>query len=136
MNRLPARVTEIRINEGVCRIGFESRGASLSMVGLEPPAGLAVGREVELGIKATHLILSRHAPEETTLSNRLPVRCTGWREGEILASVMLEFREIALEAIVPHEALERLSPRKGEALYASFQAAELSIVSLEREEGR
>jgi ABC-type molybdate transport system ATPase subunit len=134
MNLLPAVVRALRVHEGVSLVRFGLEGRELVMVGLEPPRGLKEGSRVTLGIKATHLILSRHLPEETTLLNALEVRFEQVRRGEILAAATLGFGEESLEAILPREALDRLAPREGERLYALFQAAELSVVSVEEEE--
>ncbi|WP_456393874.1 TOBE domain-containing protein [Nitratifractor sp.] len=128
MNRFEAQVAEIRVHEGVSLLEFDASGRRLTMVGLEPPRGLQKGRRVVLGIKATHLILSRTTAAETSLLNALPVRCRKIVSGEILASVILAWEEQELEAIVPKPALQRLSLQEGEEIFALFPAAELSVV--------
>ncbi len=128
MNLFPARLEAIQVHEGVSLLEFEASGTELTMVGLEPPRGLQRGDEVLLGVKATHLILSRTPAKETSLLNCLPVRCVKIVSGEILASVILAWQERELEAILAKPALQRLSLREGEEIFALFQAAELSVI--------
>jgi len=130
MNLLPARLLELREHEGVSLFRFEALGRELLMIGLEPPRGVVAGMELRLGIKATHLILSRRLPEGMTLFNALPVRCHAIDRGELLASVALVCEGHALEAILPIPSLEKMGLEEGETLYALFQAAELSIVGM------
>ena len=130
MNLLPARTLEIEVNEGVSLLRFETLGWELIMIGLEPPRGLMPGSRVELGIKATHIILSRDLPEKMALSNALPVRSWKIVSGKLLVSVTLECQGTLLEAILPRPSFEKLEMKEGEELYALFQAAELSVVKV------
>ncbi|WP_457596495.1 TOBE domain-containing protein [Hydrogenimonas sp.] len=130
MNEIPARIERIETREGVSRILFDASGRKLAMVGLEPPAGAAVGAEVLLGVKATHLILAKSACEGLGLFNRLPVTVSEIEIGEILGSVTLAWGETILEAILPAATAHDLGLQPGLALEALFLESELSILEI------
>ena len=130
MNRLAGTVSALRRHEGLSLVSTDVGGHTVTMVGLEPPRGLAVGSTVILGIKATHLILAAELPESLTLCNALPAEITAIREGEILACVDLSFGGVALEAILPRPALIPVL-KTGRRCYVLFQASEVSILEVD-----
>jgi ABC-type molybdate transport system ATPase subunit len=128
MNRLRARVHRIESSEGVsvveCRMGKER----LTMLGLELPGGVKEGAELELGVKATHLVLARKLPEDLSLCNCLPVTVERVVPGKLLAALHLRSGETPLEVLLPRRALEAVAPAEGDRLYCLFQASELSVL--------
>jgi len=130
MNRFSGVVRSLRLHEGVSLVEFEALGRRVTMLGLEPPAGLAEGRGVTLGVKGTHLLLARERPRELSLLNALPARVERIERGELLVAVELRSGETLLEALLPREALTPLALAPGERCEVLFQASTLSILEL------
>ncbi len=130
MNRLEAAVTRIQSHEAVSSIDFMIDDHRLKMIGLELPQGLKEGDRVEIGVKATHLLLCRSLPEGLTISNVLPVVIREIDHGSILASVQMDFRGKVMEAILPDETLRKAAISIGEEAFVLFQASELSILRI------
>jgi ABC-type molybdate transport system ATPase subunit len=128
MNRLRASVRKIETFEGVSLVECAMEGERLTMLGLELPEGVVEGAELELGVKATHLTISRTLPEGLSLCNRLPVTVERVEYGKLLASLRLRCGETPLEALLPRRALEAAAPGEGDRLYCLFQASELSVL--------
>jgi len=128
MNRFRARVHRVETFEGVsvveCRMGEER----LTMLGLELPEGVEAGRELELGVKGTHLMVVRSLPDDLSVCNRLPVTVERVVEGELLAGIHIRCGETPLEVLLPRRALETLLPKAGDRLFCLFQASELSVL--------
>ncbi|WP_353662943.1 hypothetical protein [Hydrogenimonas sp. SS33] len=130
MNRIEARIVEVREHEGVSQVTFDADGKELTMIGLELPGGVEPARQVTLGIKATHLFVSKKPLLDAAVANRLPVIVESVTEGAILVSLKLLFGTTPLECILPKSALPADSFKAGDTAVALFQASELSIVEV------
>ena len=130
MNRIPARITNIQVHEGVSCVTFDAFGESLTMISLELPQGVERAKEVVLGIKSTHIAISARKLPEAAISNQIPMTIGKITEGAVLASIRLRFKDVAIESVVPKAALENLSFAPGDTAVALFQASELSILKV------
>ena len=127
MNTILATTVSIECFEGISSIIFETRGATLTMLGLEPPEGLEEGCKVELGIKSTHITIASKIPDGMAISNIIPVTLTDIDNGKIVSLLKMDFEGLELEAILPTEIIEPIAPKKGDNVLAVFQASELFI---------
>ncbi len=127
MNTIPATVLSVDHFEGISSIVFEARDTVLTMLGLEPPAGLDRGAKVELGIKSTHITIACEAPRQIAVSNIIPVTLVDMEIGRIVSILKLDFKGLELEAILPVNSLMKLSLEKEDNLFAIFQASELFV---------
>jgi len=130
MNRIPATVIRIIEYEGISRILFDADGHTLTMIGLEVPAGVKEGAKVVLAIKATHLVPALDIPPGVALCNALPVTIQRYETGRVLSVLSLKFGTVPMEAIVPAQTLESLGVAENETAFVLFQASELSIVEI------
>jgi molybdopterin-binding protein len=132
MNRIEGKILEIMATEGVSLVKCEASAEKLIMIALELPTDVCTNANVQLGIKATHIMLSRKRITHSTVSNQIPVIIQNINEGNILSSVKLDFKGTLLESIVPKYALSMLNLKQGEPAFAVFQASELSIIKVEK----
>ncbi len=130
MNRLRAIVTDVKVHEGVSSIHFDYLGNPLTMVGLEPPAEVAIGSKVILGIKASHLVLQPPEDCATSLENDLLGRIVEVQIGQILVVVTIAVGDQRFEAIVTRDAFAKLPLGIGERTRIGFLASELAIVEV------
>jgi len=130
MNRIRARILQTHLYDGVSCVMFEAFGERLTMVALELPEGIEPGREVELGVKATHVALAKEKLPDVAISNQIPVTVEKVAEGEILTSSILRFADTTIESIVPKSALPNPALTPGDTVIALFQASELSILKV------
>ena len=130
MNRIEAVVEEVRNHQGVsllrCRRGLEE----IVMLSLELPEGLEAGREVTLGIKATHIALAPLSSPDWGIDNRIPVEIARIEEGRIVVSVELRWDETTLEAVLTRSAFEKTALKEGDEAYALFGAAEVALLEV------
>ncbi len=100
------------------------------MLSLELPEGLEAGREVALGIKATHIALASLSSPDWGIDNRIPVEIARIEEGEIVVSVELRWNETTLEAGLTRSAFEKTALKEGDRAYALFGAAEVALLEV------
>ncbi|WP_201353528.1 TOBE domain-containing protein [Hydrogenimonas urashimensis] len=130
MNRIHARVLQAHLHEGVSCVTFDASGERLTMIALELPEGIEPGREVELGVKATHVALAKELHPDVAISNQIPVTVEKVTEGTLLVSLRVRFADTTIESIVPKSALTDPAYATGDTAFALFQASELSILKV------
>ncbi|WP_456485510.1 TOBE domain-containing protein [Hydrogenimonas sp.] len=130
MNRIPARIVNIQVYEGISCVTFDAFGESLTMISLELPQGIKREKEVVLGVKSTHIALCSHRLPNAAISNQIPMTIEKITKGNILVSLTLLFEDITVESVVPKAALANLSFAPGDTAIALFQASELSILKV------
>ncbi|WP_457607051.1 TOBE domain-containing protein [Nitratifractor sp.] len=130
MNRLEAEVTGIEGVKGLTLLELRCGGVPLRLLALSLPEGIGEGSRLALGIKATRLALASAPCEGLSLENRLPVKITSVRKGQIVALVGLDFAGASLEALLPRTSFERTGLEEGEEGFVLFGASDLAILEV------
>ena len=130
MNRIEGVVEEIRSRRGISLLRCRSGSEEIVMLSLELPEGLETGKEVTLGVKATHIALAPLSSPDWGIDNRVPVEIARIEEGEIVVSLELRRRERAMEAVLTRSAFAKTGLKEGEEAYALFGAAEVALLEV------
>ena len=130
MNRIEAVVEEIQTHQGVSLLRCRRGSEEIVMLSLELPEGLEAGREVTLGIKATHISVAPLSSPGWGIDNRIPVEIAQIEEGEIVVSVELRWDETTLEAVLTRNAFDKTGLEEEDEAFALFGAAEVALLEV------
>lgn len=133
MNRIEARVTEIRRTENITIVSFDAQGTPMRMMALGLNLPMAAGTEVVLGIKATNIALAKELRGDLSISNRLETVVAAVENGALLASVTLLFGTTPMECITTVEASRAMTLKTGDRVTALIKASELSVLEIRKE---
>ena len=128
MNLIKATLKNIAQNESVHIVEFSFDGERLYMMALELPEMLRVGQSVTLGIKPTHIALSKDFDIATSFDNQLKVSVASIDIGELLVNVKAAIGGIILEAIITHKSYLRMNFQVGDSIVMMIPASEISIL--------
>lgn len=130
MNRIDARVTDIKTLEHIAIVSFEASGQPMKMMALALNLPLNVGEQVTLGVKASHVSLAKSLEGVLSLSNQLRVVVDQIEQGALLSQVRLMMEETPIECVITSESVARMKLKEGDAVIALIKASELSIIEV------
>lgn len=130
MNLFVAKITEIKSVQNLNILKFECMGTTLSMMSLELDARIKVGTSVKLSSKPIHVAIAKEFSGSVSYSNQLPVEVISVDNGELLASIKLNFQGILFESIITRESSDRMSLHVDNKVTALIKANDLSIVDV------
>ncbi len=131
MNRLKAKVTDIKENQNLHIVKFDSGGAELAMMSLELPENVRVGANVILGFKPSHLSLAKNFSGSVSFSNRIATKIVSIDKGELLAVVKLSGECGRMESLITMNSAKKMGLNVGDEVTAFIKASELSIAEVE-----
>ena len=127
MSYLIATVSTIQNCDSLHHITFDCNGHTLSMISLELPQGIKMGKKVKLVIKATYVALAKEFRGLVSYANQLPMTVHSVNNGTLLSSITLEFNDTFVESIIMRDVSESMSLTVGDSLTAFIKASEIAI---------
>jgi len=127
MSYLIATVSSIQNCDTLHHVTFDCEGHVISMISLELPKGIELGKKVKLVIKATHVTLAKEFTGLLSYTNQLPMVIHTINNGTLLSSIALKFNDTFIESIVMRDASELMSLKVGDKLTAFIKASEIAI---------
>ena len=128
MNLIKATLKNIAQNGSVRIVEFSFDGERLYMMALELPQRLRIGQSVTLGIKPTHIAVSKDFDVATSFDNQLKVSIVSIDVGELLVNIKAAVGGAILEAVITHKSYLRMNLHVGDSVVLLLPASELSIV--------
>jgi len=130
MNKIPAKVSAIEMQDNLMIVSFAFKEYTLKMMSLELDDSIGIGSEVVLTSKATSLGLAKELQGILSYSNTLKANVQAIENGTLLSSIKLECEDILLESIITKDSVSRMQLKEGEELSILIKASELSILEL------
>jgi len=127
MNRLTATVKEIvnidNLHITTCQLGMQS----LKMVSLELSKVLEVGKEVNLSVKSTNILLAKNFTGYISILNQLKAKVTAVDNGQLLSSIQVDVEGFTLESLVTSEASLSMELSEGDEVLVLLKGSEVSV---------
>lgn len=131
MDKISVIVKDIENIDTLHIVKFDLDGLVLTMMSLELPPKISVGKKVKLSIKPTHVAIAKNLSGELSYSNQLKVHVVSINQGRLLSSISLKIKDdVFLESIITKSSLERLNLKEGDSVTALIKASELSIAQV------
>lgn len=118
MNIIISKLENIKSLDNLNLLYFEE----IKVLILQMNLNIKIGKKAKLYIKPTKLFLSK---EKCEFENRLKVNINNIKKGDILASILCEYKNFKLEVIMLKECINF----ENEA-YLYFKASDISIVEV------
>lgn len=126
MNEIVAKVVEIKNNQNLHLVKFETQNQYLNMISLELP-NIKIGLHVKLSIKPMSIVIAKDFSGLISFSNRLSATIKEINKGELMCSIRLSFDQNELESVMSLEAIENMNLEAGDDVTLFIKASEISI---------
>lgn len=131
MNKIAAKVTNIKNIDSLNIVEFDFKGQKLTMMSLELFGNIKPLSKVILACKASSIGVAKNLSGELSYSNRLDCTLESMQTGELLCTLSLKISEdTALESIITKASASRMNLRLGDKLEALIKASDLSIYKI------
>ena len=130
MNTLTATITGITSQEKITLVSFVAGNEVLEMVSLGVSESLAVGSVVNVGVKATNIIIARSNYKEISISNQIQVEVRAVTIGKLLCRVSFGIEDVTWEAVFSSKRAKEMGLFVGEKVVALVKSSDLSIVEV------
>lgn len=132
MNKLKARVRDIKDYEGITLIELETQsGFEISVITLELNKDLKNGMDVSLLFKESEVGVAKECgidlKNTISYSNIIPSKLINIEHGKLLSRLFLEIDGEIINSIVTKKATERLRLEIGERLFIIIKATQIAI---------
>ena len=127
MNKLKAKVVDIKEKENLHIVKFDSNGVLLTMMSLELPKKVDIGANVILGFKPSHLCLAKNFSGLVSFSNKIAAKVVKIEKGELVSVVELSTDCGKMESLVTSD----LALALNDEVTAFLGASELYIAKVE-----
>lgn len=128
MSQIKAVITEIDTVDNLNIVKFDFQSHSLTMMSLGLNEEISVGKEVILGIKATHISLGKDLSGLISYSNQIKAKIISCENGKLLSSIKLSLGNVVLESIITLESALRMNLKADDDVTMMIKASELSIL--------
>lgn len=131
MNKIAAKVTNIKSIDSLNIVEFDFKGQKLTMMSLELFGNIKPLSKVILTCKASSIGVAKNLSGELSYSNRLDCVLESMQTGELLCTLSLKISEdTTLESIITKASVDRMNLRLGDKLEALIKASDLSIYKI------
>jgi len=130
MNTIKATIRHLQSSEGISIVHFDVLGEAMRMMALDLDKGLAKGKEVVIGVKATNIALALEKNSGLSISNQLEVTISKIDLGDLLCCVTFTFHNETWESVITRDSALRLDFKVGARVVALVKSSELSIVEV------
>jgi len=127
MNKLRAKVTNIKNVDNLNLVNFDYNGFNLAMVSLELANNIKVGTVVSLSIKSTQITISKEVSKNISYSNQIKDKIKHIDNGEILSSITFIS---GLESIITLNSSKKMNLQNNEEVLLFIKETELSILEV------
>ena len=127
MNKLRAKVTNIKNVDNLNLVNFDYNGFNLAMVSLELANNIKIGTIVSLSIKSTQITISKEVSKNISYSNQIKDKIKHVDNGEILSSITFIS---GLESIITLNSSKKMNLQNNEEVLLYIKETELSILEV------
>ena len=127
MNKLKARISDIKNVENLNLVNFDFNQQTLSMVGLDLDDEIKIDTKVELSAKSTHIAIAKEFTGELSYSNQIKATIVEIDYGQLLTSVKADVEGILLESIITSSSANRMDLKSKDEVILLIKATELFI---------
>ena len=127
MNKLIAKVTNIKNVDNLNLVNFDYNGFNLAMVSLELANNIKIGTIVSLSIKSTQITISKEISKNISYSNQIKDKIKHIDNGEILSSITFIS---GLESIITLNSSKKMNLQNNEEVLLFIKETELSILEV------
>ena len=127
MNKIRAKVTNIKNVDNLNLVNFDYNGFNLAMVSLELANNIKIGTVVSLSIKSTQITISKEVSKNISYSNQIKDKIKHVDNGEILSSITFIS---GLESIITLNSSKRMNLQNNEEVLLFIKETELSILEV------
>lgn len=130
MSQIKAIITHIETVDNLNIVKFDFNGQPLKMMSLGLSDDIAVGKEVVLGIKPTHIAIGKEFSGFLSYSNHIKSKIISCEHGKLLSSIKLSAQDIVLESIITLESALSMDLKVEDEVTMMIKASELSILEV------
>jgi molybdopterin-binding protein len=127
MNKIRAKVTNIKNVDNLNLVNFDYNGFNLAMVSLELANNIKIGTVVSLSIKSTQITISKEVSKNISYSNQIKDKIKHVDNGEILSSITFIS---GLESIITLNSSKKMNLQNNEEVLLYIKETELSILEV------
>ncbi len=103
--------------------------SALLIESAQRPSWLNEGLQVEMVFKETEVSLAKNLSGLISLRNRMPCSVVAIEAGEILSTIVLDFKNRPIVAAITTRAAEALDLKEGDIVEAIVKANEISLMT-------
>lgn len=130
MSRIIALITHIETVDNLNIVKFDFKGQPLKMMSLGLSDDIAVGKEVVLGVKPTHIAIGKDLSGLLSYSNQMTSKIISCDHGKLLSSIKLSVKGIVLESIITLDSALEMNLKVEDEVTMMIKASELSILEV------
>jgi molybdopterin-binding protein len=130
MSQIRAIITHIETVDNLNIVKFDFNGQPLKMMSLGLSDDIAVGKEVLLGIKPTHIAIGKDFSGHLSYSNHIRGKIISCDHGKLLSSIKLSVQDIVLESIITLASALSMDLKVEDEVTMMIKASELSILEV------
>lgn len=127
LNTFEAEVINIYNKDEINVVKFNLKTTTILMMSLELPANIKLGTRVSLGVKPSHVSLTKDENILISHSNKLLSKITNIIEGEVLCIVEVSFEDYKIESLLTKQDFLKMNLKKGENILVLINSSELYI---------
>ena len=130
MSSLQATITKIDNVEQLNIVYFDFEGVALKMMSLDLPEKIAIGSNVLLSAKPSHIAIAKNLSGVVSYSNQIRCIVDEIELGKLLCSIKLKTNGTILESIITVDSIKKMDLKIGDEVVALIKASELSIMKV------
>ena len=127
MNKLRAKISDIKSVENLNIVNFDFNQQTLSMVSLDLDDEIEIDTAVELSAKSTHIAIAKEFTGELSYSNQIKATIVEIDYGQLLTSVKADVNGVLLESIITSNSANRMGLKNNDEVILLIKATELFI---------
>jgi molybdate transport system regulatory protein len=130
MNQLKATITAIESAGDISLVTLAAAGERFSSLVIDTPATAAylqAGKEMVMVFKETEMAIGKSLQGGLSLRNRFPARVSQIEAGRILSCVWLDFKGIALQAVITSQSVADLQLAVGDVVLGLVKSNEIAL---------
>jgi len=130
MNSIKAQIIDIQNNQQLNIVKFNFFECKLTMISLELEDDIQIGKYVNLGIKASNIMIAKDLTTQISCENQLSMSIVSIQLGELLCSINLEYNGLFIESIITAKSCKKMNLRHGSKVVALVKASDIYINSI------
>lgn len=133
MNKLPGVITAIRTEKDISLVTVTAAGETFSALVIDTPdtaAYLKLGQEIIMVFKETEMAIGKNLSGGLSLRNRFHGTIRQIASGDILSSIILDFKDHTLCAIITTQSVNELHLVVGDSVVGLVKSNEVSLMDI------
>ncbi len=130
MNKIKARVEEIKIVDEFTFITFKSKDIELKMISLDITSTIEVAKMALISIKATQIGIAKDFIGKISCDNQIRASIESIKIGSLFSSINLLIGDLILESIITTQAILEMNLKVGDSVVTLIKAFDISLVEV------